>query len=274
MPIAPQVMQLAQLQRFWRFISMHTIPCHPCESHCVLATEKGWLRASSLMLVNGDSRIRASGGVSEKPKAECWNAGVQTASKVRVCLRRAAATTMHQGQLCPHPKRLWESGTVQPHATLTSLAKAPHQVRCNPGKEKEHWIGTGLGRAAAGEVAQVQLNSHKADPSRCLRSGQPAHSDLGSHRPHVPDCPKWHQGPVLKWTSPRKQHTRQPLGWTPFRWLSGSQHIHSCVTQPPTSRPQGLSKQEGNAGVWAEVCSVPGSWSAASQGYIARSFPN
>lgn len=38
---------------------------------CVLATEKGWLRASSRMLVNGDSRIRASGGVSEKPRAMC-----------------------------------------------------------------------------------------------------------------------------------------------------------------------------------------------------------
>lgn len=40
-PTAPQVVQLAQLQHFRRFISMHTIPRHPCESHCVLATEKG-----------------------------------------------------------------------------------------------------------------------------------------------------------------------------------------------------------------------------------------
>lgn len=100
-----------------------------------------------------------------------------------------------------------------------------------------------LCRAAAPQVAQVQLNSHKVDPAHCSRSGQLAHTDLCPHQPHVPDCPKWHQGPVLKWTSPRKKHTSQPLSWTPFRWLSGSQHIHAEWHSLLPPRPQGLSKR-------------------------------
>lgn len=39
----------------------------PCVRACVRVTmEKGWLLASSLMLVNGDSKMRASGGLPEQ----------------------------------------------------------------------------------------------------------------------------------------------------------------------------------------------------------------
>lgn len=40
------------------------------EYKSILATEKGWLFASSRMFVKGDSNMRASGGVSEKQITE------------------------------------------------------------------------------------------------------------------------------------------------------------------------------------------------------------
>lgn len=57
----------------------HTNQIHTCSPYarqqcasvfvCV-TMEKGWLLASSLMLVNGDSKIRASGGLPENKKRE------------------------------------------------------------------------------------------------------------------------------------------------------------------------------------------------------------
>lgn len=89
----------SQLWHSGRLISRHTVTHHYCEKHCILATEKGWLRASSRMLVNGDSSIRASGGVSEKPKATCWNAAAKASTTGRTWARWRAHQTYlsHKG---------------------------------------------------------------------------------------------------------------------------------------------------------------------------------
>lgn len=101
---------------------------------------------------------------------------------------RAAATTVHQGQPCHHPKGLWESGPAaagcweaHPRVTLTSLAEAPHQICCNPAKRKEHCIGIGPVQSSSSTGGTGTTQQPQCHPLTLPEVQQLPHSDLCSH---------------------------------------------------------------------------------------------